>query len=376
MQFSAHIFITISHQHNTTSNMKEHLIFVLKYITIGLALGFLYVLFVGQTPSQNNHQNNNQLVFSYAPAIDKITPSVVSIFTQSNELVPNVNPGISPAQPFVTKNFLGSGVIVSANGHIITNKHVIKDATHIVVYLWNNEAYEASIVGKDTLTDLAAIKINAENLTPAEFTDSELLNTGDVVLAIGNPFGLNQSASLGIVSATGRRGLTDSQLENFIQTDAAINQGNSGGALINPMGQVVGINTASYNQFGAEGINFAIPSNNTLQIINSIIEFGEVLRGWLGIYFLQPQGHMIYGVPKPKEGIVVSKVAAGSSAAKQNIKTYDVITHMNDKPVNTFNEYRQLLLSHTVGDVVKLRGYNKAGDFAKSLVVELPPSLN
>lgn len=356
--------------------MKEHIVFVLKYITIGLALGFLYVLFFSQKSPQNHAAVTGQPAFSYAPAIDKITPSVVSIFTQSNELVPNMNPGISPAQPFLTRNFLGSGVIVSANGHIITNKHVVEGANRVVVYLWNNEAYEATILGKDNLTDLAAIKIDADQLIPAEFTDSELVNTGDVVLAIGNPFGLNQSVSLGIVSATGRQGLTDSQLENFIQTDAAINQGNSGGALINPLGQVVGINTASYNQFGAEGINFAIPSNNTLQIINSLIEFGEVRRGWLGISFYQPQGHMLYGVPKPKQGIVVSKVAAGSSAAKQNIKPYDVITHVNDKQVNTFNEYRQQLLSYTVGEEVSLRGYDRDGDFTKSLVIEWPTSLN
>ena len=193
---------------------------------------------------------------------------------------------------------------------------------------------------------------------------------------MGNPFGLNQSASLGIVSATGRRGLTESQVENFIQTDAAINLGNSGGALVNPLGQVVGISTASYNQIGAEGINFAIPSNTTVQIINSIIEYGQVLRGWLGIYFIQPYGHAVYQIPKPIIGIMVSKTRAGSSADLAGIQTRDVITHINDRPVNTFSEYQNQLLQHTVGDVVKVTGYNDNGGFEMYLTIELPPSIN
>ncbi|MCB1582435.1 MAG: trypsin-like peptidase domain-containing protein [Marinicella sp.] len=350
--------------------MKAHLVFIFRYVVIGLALGFLYLMFFSP--------NRNQIAtpttpFSYASAIDKINPSVVSIYTQSIERNEHSSSGISPQSPYITKNYLGSGVIVSSSGHIVTNNHVIKDASRVLVYLWNSQIFEASFVGNDTLTDLAVIKINSANLTPAEFADSDRVNTGDVVLAVGNPFGLNQSASLGIVSATGRRGLTESQLENFIQTDAAINLGNSGGALINPLGEVVGISTASYTQIGADGINFAIPSNTTVQIINAIIEYGRVIRGWLGIGFVPPAGHIIYGIPKPEQGIVISRVSNGGPAHKQGLKTLDVITHFNDKPINSFDEYKQLLLSHTIGDQIKLKGYNKSGPFEKTLITELPP---
>lgn len=343
--------------------------FVLRYVVIGLAIGFLYLMFF----SPAKLQIQQQAVFSYADAIHKINPSVVSIYTQSIERTGNDTPGISPRPPYTTKNYLGSGVVVSASGHIATNNHVINNASRVLVYLWNNEIYEASFVGKDTLTDLAVIKIDAENLTPAEFTDSDMINTGDVVIAIGNPYGLNQSASLGIVSATGRRGLTDRQLENFIQTDAAINLGNSGGALINPLGQVVGISTASYTQIGADGINFAIPSNTTVQIINAIIKHGRVIRGWLGIGFVPPTAYIIYGIPKPASGIVISQVSHEGPADKAGLKTLDVITHFNDKSINSFDEYKQLLLSHTIGDQIKLTGYNKEGSFEKVLTIELPP---
>lgn len=350
--------------------MKGHLVFILRYVVLGLALGFIYLMIF--TP--NNRQNSMSAPFSYASAIDKINPSVVSIYTQSIERTEANSTGLSPRSPYTTKNYLGSGVIVSASGHIATNNHVIKNASRVLVYLWNNQAFEASFVGNDTLTDLAVIKIEADNLTPAEFADSELVNTGDVVLAIGNPFGLNQSASLGIVSATGRRGLTESQLENFIQTDAAINLGNSGGALINPLGQVVGISTASYTQLGADGINFAIPSNTTVQIINAIIEHGRVIRGWLGIGFIPASGHIIYGIPKPDSGIVISQVRINGPAYRAGLKALDVITHFNNKPINSFEEYKQLLLSHTIGDQIKLTGYNKEGSFEKTLITELPPS--
>lgn len=363
--------------------MKTHLSFILKYTVIGLASGFLYLIFSGQLKINKDSLDQPQLVFSYAPAINKITPSVVSIYTQSSERTSNSSVGISPRAPYLTKTYLGSGLVVSTHGHIATNKHVIDKATRVVVFLWDNQAFEASFVGADELTDLAVIKIDTENLTPAEFADSELINTGDVVLAIGNPFGLNQSASMGIVSATGRKGLTDTrigaggedqqvQLENYIQTDAAINQGNSGGPLINPLGQVVGISSSSYGQFGAEGINFAIPSSTTVQVINELIEHGKVQRGWLGIQFFQSYGHAIYNIPVPDLGIVISRVHPGSSAAKAGLKPRDIITHINDKPVLNFTEYSRVLLSHTIGDSVKVSGYNTDNTFEKMLVIEKP----
>ncbi len=353
--------------------MKAQINFVIKYAVIGLAVGFLYLLVTGKIQTAEPTIEQPQLLFSYAPAINKITPSVVSIYTQSNERVIPTASGISPRAPFQTRNYLGSGVVVSSTGHIATNKHVIDGATRVTVYLWDNQAYEASYVGADPLTDLAVIKIDAQGLTPAEFTDSELVNTGDVVLAIGNPFGLNQSASLGIVSATGRQGLSEGQLENFIQTDAAINQGNSGGPLINPLGMVVGISTSSYSQFGADGINFVTPSNTTVQVINELIKHGTVPRGWLGMQFIKPYGHVVYGIKKPTSGIMVSNVMAESAAAKAGIQPLDVITHLENKAVNSFDQYRQLLFSHTLGDLVTIKGHNESGPFEKSLRIEARP---
>ncbi|MCX7552710.1 trypsin-like peptidase domain-containing protein [Marinicella sp. S1101] len=357
--------------------MSATLKFITKYAVIGLACAFLYVLISGKINPQDKTIQQPQLLFSYAPAINQITTSVVSIHIQSNQRRPINAPGISPRTPYQTKNYLGSGVIVSTNGHIVTNKHVIDGATRVVVYLWDNRAFEASFVGADPLSDLAVIKINAADLNPAEFADSDLINTGDVVLAVGNPYGLNQSASLGIVSATGRQGLVESQavqLENYIQTDAAINQGNSGGPLINPLGQVVGLSAASYGQFGAEGINFAIPSNTTVRIVNELIEHGKVLRGWVGLGFLMDAGYAMYGIPKPAKGIMVHKVHPDSAADLAGIKAMDVITHINDQTVNSFEQYRKILYENSIGDAVTLTGYNQDGDFSHNLTIEPPLS--
>ncbi|MCF6301357.1 MAG: trypsin-like peptidase domain-containing protein [Proteobacteria bacterium] len=362
------------------SRIYDHFLFICKYAIIGLAIAFAYILirpYLLQDNLQynnNNYNHNSMMTMSYASAVNKITPAVVSIYAQSKTFNSQPGAGISPAAPFVTRNYLGSGVIISTNGHIVTNKHVIKDANKVFVSLFNNQIFEASFVGADKYTDLAVIKINVENLIPAQFADSELLNTGDVVLAIGNPFGLNQSASLGIISATGRKGLNVSRYENFIQTDAAINEGNSGGPLINPLGEVVGISTASYNQYGAEGINFAIPSNTTTQIIDSIIEYGEVLRGWLGISFVRPQAYLMYGLKKPDYGILVSQTRPGTTAYKNGIKGRDIITHINNKAVNSFAEYNQQIVTFTVGDEVTLKGVSEGKSFSKVMLVELPRS--
>ncbi|MCX7545274.1 S1C family serine protease [Marinicella gelatinilytica] len=350
--------------------MKEHVSFVLKSVILGLALGFLYIWFFGSNLKTVNPAGSAP--FSYASAINRITPSVVSIYIQSNELIRNPGGGVSPQAPFVNKNYLGSGVIVSETGHIVTNRHVIDDARRVVVSLWTNEQFEASFVGADEFTDLAVIKIDAKNLVPAQFTDSDAANTGDVVLAVGNPYGLNQSASLGIISATGRQGLNISAVENLIQTDAAINQGNSGGALINTLGEVVGISTASYNQIGAEGINFAIPANTAAQVVQSVIKYGKVIRSGLGLMFLGDYDHMRFRIPKPDKGIMVSYVVPKSPAEKQGIQSRDVITHVNNIAVNSFQEYRQAALSFTLDEKVTLRGFNKDGEFSKTLVVELP----
>ncbi len=340
---------------------------------MGLALAFIYLLASGNFHDQPAQATQPTMVSSYASAVQRIAPAVVSIYIQSNQLVPNINPGVSPAAAFRRKNYMGSGVVVSSDGHIVTNKHIIKDAIRIYVSLWNNEIYEAHVIGRDDLTDLAIIKIEAADLDVAKFADSELLNTGDVVFAIGNPFGLNQSVSLGIVSATGRKGLDISPYENFIQTDAAINQGSSGGALVNTQGELVGLGTATYNQPGAEGISFAIPANTIQQIVESIIAHGEVRRGWFGLSFYNPQIYFLYGLKKPDQGVRVSRVYRESAAARAGLKANDIVTHMNGKEVNSFEAYRQRLREFTVGDEVQLQLLRNDQVIEVTLVVESPP---
>lgn len=353
--------------------MKKHLIFVAQSVVIGLAVAFVYLWSTGRIASQAENNNTPASSMSYAKAVQTIAPAVVGIYVQSQTQIQNANPGISPAAPHVTRNFVGSGVIVSPDGHIVTNHHVTAGASRIYVTLWNNELFEAQMVGSDKETDLAVIKIDATDLTPANFADSEFSNTGDVVLAIGNPYGLNQSVSLGIISATGRKGLNISSYENFIQTDAAINEGNSGGALVNSLGNVVGISTASYIQRGAEGINFAIPSNTTKQIVDSIITYGEVRRGWFGIYFYKPQIYFIYGLKKPEKGVQVARVYPNSVAQTAGIQKNDVITHVDGEAVNSFTAYDKKLNSLTVDAEVTIKGIRNGEPIQFELTVQPRP---
>lgn len=360
-------------------DIKRHFWFVLQSVIVGLAMAFVYLLFTGHF---NNNQSSSKTIteqpFSYAAAVQKITPSVVSIYTQSSERAENRTSLISPRNPYVTRNYVGSGVIASDQGHIVTNKHVINNAQKIYVSLWDNQLFDAEVTGIDDHTDLAVIKIAAEQLTPAQFADSDKVRTGDVVLAVGTPFGLNQSVSLGIVSATGRKGLSGTNsynvYENFIQTDAAINEGNSGGALINPLGEVVGISTASYNKYGAEGINFAIPSNTTAQIISSIQEYGEVRRGWFGLSFYPPNSYL-YGLTRPKKGVRVYKVFEGSSAADAGIQKDDIVTYVGDNEVNSFRQYQKQLLAFVVGETATIKLLRDGKTLSFELLMQSPPSM-
>lgn len=353
--------------------MKKHLIFLFQSVMAGLALAFIYLYATGHWKPAEQPIQTTQEPVSYAQAVQRIAPAVVSIYIQSSQLVPNTTPGVSPTAPYRTRNYTGSGVVVTPDGHIVTNKHIIKDAVKIYASLWNNEIYEAYVIGRDEFTDLAVIKIQAEGLTTASFANSDALLIGDVVLAIGNPFGLNQSVSLGIVSATGRKGLDISRYENFIQTDAAINQGNSGGALVNALGELVGLGTATYSQQGAEGISFAIPANTVQQVVSSIVNYGEVRRGWFGLSFYHPQAYVIYGIKRPPQGVRVSGVHPGSVAAQAGIKSNDVVTHINGEPVNSFQAYNHHLWGFTVGDEVELRVLRNNRVLQLSVVVEPLP---
>ncbi|OXX65805.1 Do family serine endopeptidase [Vibrio sp. V03_P4A6T147] len=291
---------------------------------------------------------------SLAPMLEQVTPAVVSISVEGTQVShqrlpeqfrfffgPDFPIDQSQERPF---RALGSGVITDADkGYVVTNYHVIDDADKIRVKLYDGREYDAELVGGDKMSDIALIKLKkAKNLTQIRIADSDKLRVGDFTVAIGNPFGLGQTVTSGIVSALGRSGLNLENFENFIQTDAAINSGNSGGALVNLNGELIGINTAILGPNGGNvGIGFAIPSNMMKNLTEQILEFGEVKRGVLGVQGGEITSELAEALGyESSKGAFVSQVIKDSAADKAGIKAGDVITAINGKNVSTFNELR------------------------------------
>lgn len=290
------------------------------------------------------------LVTSYADAIDPVQKAVVSVYSTKI-----VRERLRVADPFLRQFFgdrererredgLGSGVIVSTNGYILTNNHVVAESDELRVALNDGREFIAKVIGTDEKTDVAVIKIDAENLPVATLADSDKLRVGDVVFAVGNPLGVGQTVTMGIVSATGRNNLgilsseTGVGYENFIQTDAAINQGNSGGALIDAKGRLVGINTAIISPSrGNIGIGFSIPINQAAAVMNSLVATGKVQRGYLGVagQNLDPKLAESMGVPPNTKGVAVSDVVKDTPAAKAGIKRSDIIIKVNGREVDS-----------------------------------------
>ncbi|OGH98829.1 MAG: hypothetical protein A2X42_12130 [Candidatus Margulisbacteria bacterium GWF2_38_17] len=251
---------------------------------------------------------------------------------------------------------LGSGVIVDSRGYILTNNHVIEGATSIVVRLNDAREFKGKVIGVDTKTDLAVIKIEAKNLTVVRFGDSDKIEVGQWAIAIGSPFGFTQTVTVGIISAKGRSRIGLVDYEDFMQTDAAINPGNSGGALLNINGELVGINTAIFSRTGGyEGIGFAIPSNMAKIVMDDLIRYGKITRGWLGVYIQQIDEKLArqLGV-KTSEGVLVVEVSPGSPAEKAGVKRRDVITSYDGKKVTDPAELRNMVATSKVGQNVKL----------------------
>src|SRR5512145_34688 len=251
----------------------------------------------------------------------------------------------------------GSGVIVDPNGLIITNNHVVNKADDIRVILSDKREFKGKLIGTDTKTDVAIVKIEATGLSTIPFADSDQLEVGEFVLAVGSPFGLTQSVTMGIVSAVGRASMGIAEYEDFIQTDAAINPGNSGGALVNIRGELVGINTAIFSQSGGNmGIGFAVPSNLARSIMDQLVKTGKVVRGWLGVAIqeLTPELATQFGLGETK-GVLVSDVMDDSPAKKAGFERADVITEYDGKPMDSPTHLRNAVAQTPIGRKVSIK---------------------
>jgi serine protease DegQ len=303
---------------------------------------------------------------SFAPAAQKVIPSVVNVFTQQKVRTP-AHPALQDPifryffgdrldeRPREVSN-LGSGVIVSSNGYILTNHHVVEAADEIQVALANGQTLPARVVGADPETDLAVLKINASDLPAITFAQIDSLKVGDWVLAVGNPFGVGQTVTAGIVSALGRTHLGINTFENFIQTDAAINPGNSGGALVDVSGHLVGINSAIYSRTGgSQGIGFAIPVSIARQIMEQIIKSGSVTRGWVGIEVqdITPELAESFNL-KNVDGALIAGVLKGGPADAGGIRPGDILLAVNGNKVSNSASLLNLIAALKPGDVTRL----------------------
>ena len=334
---------------------------------------------------------------SLAPMLAKATPAIVSISVKGTqisrqrvpEMFKNFFGGSSEQVQQRPFKGLGSGVIIDAKlGYIVTNNHVVDNADEITVKLTDGREFKAKKIGADAQSDIALLKIEPHDLIAIPLADSDNLRVGDFVVAIGNPFGLNQTVTSGIVSALGRSGLNIGGYENFIQTDAAINRGNSGGALISLRGELVGINTAIFGPNGGNvGIGFAIPSNMMKSLIDQIIEFGEVRRGLLGIVGQDIDSGLADAMNlDASRGAFVSEVSPGSAAEKGGIQAGDIITEINGKAVVSFLGLRAKVASRGAGAKLELTVLRKGkrekidvvlGDATRNEVIakEIHPAL-
>jgi len=355
-------------------------------LSLGLALSPLSVS-AAETASVTPP---SQQMPSLAPMLEKVMPSVVSINVEGSTTVntPRMgrnfqqffgenSPFCQEGSPFQSSPFcqggqggaddggqqqkfmaLGSGVIIdAAKGYVVTNNHVVDNASTIKVQLGDGRKFDAKVVGKDPRSDLALVQIqDPKNLTAIKLADSDALRVGDYTVAIGNPFGLGETVTSGIVSALGRSGLNAENYENFIQTDAAINRGNSGGALVNLNGELIGINTAILAPDGGNiGIGFAIPSNMVKNLTAQMVQYGQVRRGELGILGTELNSELAKAMKvDAQRGAFVSQVMPNSSAAKAGIKAGDVITSLNGKPISSFAALRAEVGSMPIGSKVSL----------------------
>ncbi|NLX88888.1 MAG: trypsin-like serine protease [Syntrophomonadaceae bacterium] len=316
-----------------------------------------------------------------ADMVSRVSPAVVNIETTTR--VTTNNPFFDPFfRDFFgdrlppqrsVQTGIGSGVIINEDGYVVTNQHVIDHAESITVNLANGEKFPATVVGQDYELDLAVLKISAnQKFSWLELGDSDSLRVGDWVVAIGNPYGLDHAVTAGLVSAKGRpMQIEDRVYKNLIQTDAAINPGNSGGPLLNLKGEVVGINTAVNAQ--AQGIGFAISINTVREVLDDLIKQGKVIRPYIGIYLQPVTEEIARSLGIEAKGIIIAGVANGSPAAKAGLTQYDVITQIDQTPVNSYDELQEILKKHKVGDTITLHVIRNRTPMIVSLVLTEKP---
>lgn len=347
--------------------LKTLLKFVLHSVTAGLALAFI-ILFLkpewipaGRTPHDTAREEAVNGI-SYARAVSAATPAVVNVYSAPATGAAGATLLDDPVYERYFSDSAqggerregprrGSGVIMSAEGYVVTNHHLIRDADTIRVLLQDGREADAIIFGTDPDTDLAVLKVELEDLPTIATNTDRQPQVGDVVLAIGNPYGVGQTVTMGIVSATGRSRIGLNTFEDFIQTDAAINPGNSGGALVNPFGELVGINTAIYSDTGgSQGIGFAIPAALASRVMEDIVDRGYVVRGWLGI---EVQDFPAAGGGMPA-AVTVVEVLAATPASRANLRAGDVLTRIDDSPVYDAHSALNLIAQIEPGTEVSL----------------------
>jgi serine protease DegS len=381
----------------------KFLSFTAQMITAGLAAAFLYILLVQpellrssgtvvevremlQQPADDTASPAWSGPVSYADAVTLAAPAVVNVHT-AKVITRRAHPLLDDPifkhffgdrfnqSRKTIKTSLGSGVIISAQGFVLTNNHVIDGADEIRVLLADGRSSRATVVGSDVDTDLAVLHIEIDDLPSVVIGDSRKLRVGDVALAIGNPFGVGQTVTFGIISATGRDQLGITAYEEFIQTDAAINPGNSGGALINATGELIGINSAIYSRTGgSQGIGFAIPISLAKGVMTQIIEQGHVVRGWLGIEAqdLTPQLAETFGA-HTTSGVLIAGVLSDGPADRAGLLPGDIVSTINGVEIHNATTAMKAISEHTPGSVIQLGGLREGKAFSLSAKVSERP---
>jgi len=376
--------------------MKNKIVVGISVLLLGFLLGGVSFYFLGKVTGQhkgfitltpNVPKQIAESSRAFSEIASSISPSVVNISTtkiMKRESAPLLEDPFSeffsPLHDFKMpkkwkEQSLGSGVIISTDGYIITNNHVVEQSDEIRVTLFDKRSFKAKLIGSDNKTDVAIVKIDADNLYSVQWGDSDKLQVGEFVLAIGNPYGLSHTVTMGIISAVGRANVGIADYEDFIQTDAAINPGNSGGPLVNTKGELIGINTAIFSRSGGyQGIGFAVPSNMARLVMDQLIQKGKVTRGWLGVTIqeITPELSQKFGL-KTAKGALIGDVAKGSPAEKAGIKRGDIILEFNGKKVGDVGNLRNMVAQSKVGAQIPLTIMRSGKEYSlKVTTTELP----